>query len=107
MHTGRSRIDQGATVERLYSRDRLLEVADRLVDLQAAVCGLASRNTTSIMPGYTHMQHAQPWVFGHYLLGVFHAFSEHFDRLVAAFERTNLNPLGTGGLSGTSWPLNP
>ncbi len=106
MHTGRSRIDQGATVERLYARDRLLEVADRLVALQVAVCGLASENTTSIMPGYTHMQHAQPWVFGHYLLGAFHAFSEHFDRLVAAYERTNRNPLGTVGLSGTSWPLN-
>ena len=55
MHTGRSRIDQGATVERLYTRDRLLDVVERLVDLQAVIIRVAARNSKAIMPGYTHM----------------------------------------------------
>jgi argininosuccinate lyase len=106
MHTGRSRIDQGATVRRLFKRDRLLDVLDRLVALQAVILNTANRHSNTIMPGYTHMQHAQPWVFGHYLLSVFDKFSEDFQRVSSAYARVNLNPLGTVGLSGTSWPIN-
>ncbi len=105
MHTGRSRIDQGATVERLYARDRLLDVVDRLIDLQGVLIKVGARNATAIMPGYTHMQHAQPWIFGHYLMSFFETFHEDFQRLTEAYGRTNINPLGTVGLSGTSWPL--
>ena len=105
MHTGRSRIDQGATVERLYARDRLLDVVDRLVGLQAVIIRVAARNSKAIMPGYTHMQHAQPWVFGHYLMGLFAKLHDDFQRLNQAYGRTNINPLGTVGLAGTSWPL--
>src|SRR6185436_12153602 len=65
MHTGRSRIDQGATVRRRFKRDRLLDVMERLIRLEAALIGQAKRHARTIMPGYTHMQHAQPWVFGH------------------------------------------
>ena len=57
------------------------------------------------MPGYTHAQHAQPWIFGHYLLSFFQEFHADFLRLTAAYSRTNLNPLGTAALVGTSWPL--
>lgn len=68
MHTGRSRIDQGATVRRLYQRNRMLDVIAQLVSFQAVIVEKAGRHASTIMPGYTHMQQAQPWVFGHYLL---------------------------------------
>ncbi len=106
MHTGRSRIDQGATVRRLFKRDRLFDVLDRLTALQAVILDTANRHSKTIMPGYTHMQHAQPWVFGHYLLSFFDKFYDDFQRVTEAYARVNLNPLGTVGLSGTSWPIN-
>ncbi len=106
MHTGRSRIDQGATVRRRYKRNRMLDVMGRLIELQAALILQAERHARTIMPGYTHMQHAQPWVFGHYLLSFCTKFREDFQRMVECYARVNLNPLGAVGLSGTSWPLN-
>ncbi|MDX3973567.1 argininosuccinate lyase [Shinella sp.] len=105
MHTGRSRIDQGATVRRLYKRNRLLAVLDRMNGFRAALIGKAALHSHAIMPGYTHMQQAQPWVFGHYLLSIVSRLDDDFDRLVEAYARVNLNPLGAVGLSGTSWPL--
>ncbi|MCO4861843.1 argininosuccinate lyase [Cupriavidus sp. WGlv3] len=106
MHTGRSRIDQGATVRRLYKRNRILDVMDRLNEFQAAVAEQARRHAHTIMPGYTHMQQAQPWVFGHYLLSFSSRLHDSFERLAQAYRRVNRNPLGTVGLAGTSWPLN-
>jgi len=106
MHTGRSRIDQGATVRRLYDRNRLLNVMDRLIALRRAIVAVAAKHTRTIMPGYTHMQHAQPWVFGHYLLSFSARLRDSFDRLTEAYARLNRNPLGAVGLAGTSWPLN-
>jgi len=106
MHTGRSRIDQGATVRRLYKRNRMLDVMDRLNDLQDAIAEQARRHARTIMPGYTHMQHAQPWVFGHYLLSFSSRLHDSFQRLTEAWARVNRNPLGAVGLAGTSWPLN-
>ncbi len=106
MHTGRSRIDQGATVRRLYDRNRMLDVMDRLNELQAALAMQAARHARTIMPGYTHMQHAQPWVFGHYLLSFSARLHDSFVRLTEAYARVNRNPLGAVGLAGTSWPLN-
>ncbi len=105
MHTGRSRIDQGATVRRLYKRNRLLAVLDRLDAFRAALIDKAEVHAKAIMPGYTHMQQAQPWVFGHYLLSIDSRLNDDYDRLVQAYARVNLNPLGAVGLSGTSWPL--
>jgi argininosuccinate lyase len=105
MHTGRSRIDQGATVRRLYKRNRLLAVLERMNGFRAALIGKAALHSRAIMPGYTHMQQAQPWVFGHYLLSIVSRLGDDFDRLVEAYARVNLNPLGAVGLSGTSWPL--
>lgn len=106
MHTGRSRIDQGATVRRLYKRNRLLAVLEQLNGFRAALIDKAERHARTVMPGYTHMQQAQPWVFGHYLLSIVSRLNDDFDRLVEAYARVNLNPLGAVGLSGTSWPLN-
>lgn len=106
MHTGRSRIDQGTTVRRLYDRNRMLDVMDRLNELQAAIATQAARHARTIMPGYTHMQQAQPWVFGHYLLSFSSRLHDSFVRLTEAYARVNRNPLGAVGLAGTSWPLN-
>lgn len=106
MHTGRSRIDQGATVRRRFKRGRLLDVMMCVIQLQTALIRQAQRHARTIMPGYTHMQHAQPWVFGHYLLSFCTKFREDFQRMVETYARVNLNPLGAVGLSGTSWPLN-
>ncbi len=105
MHTGRSRIDQGATVRRLYQRNRILDVMGRLNALQAAIAEQAEKHARTIMPGYTHMQQAQPWVFGHYLLSFSSRLHDSFERLTQAYARVNRNPLGTVGLAGTSWPL--
>lgn len=105
MHTGRSRIDQGATVRRLYKRNRLLRVFQRINDFRAALISKAQEHAETIMPGYTHMQQAQPWVFGHYLLSIVSRLGDDFDRLVEAYARVNLNPLGAVGLAGTSWAL--
>lgn len=106
MHTGRSRIDQGATVRRLYQRNRMLDVIAQLVSFQAVIVEKAGRHASTIMPGYTHMQQAQPWVFGHYLLSFSSRLHDSFERLTQAFARVNRNPLGAVGLAGTSWPLN-
>lgn len=105
MHTGRSRIDQGATVRRLYKRNRMLVVLDHLNEFRSALIEKAALHTRTVMPGYTHMQQAQPWVFGHYLLSIVSRLDDDFDRLVEAYARVNLNPLGAVGLSGTSWRL--
>lgn len=105
LHTGRSRIDQGATVRRLYKRNRLLLVLARLNDFRAALIEKAKHHIHTVMPGYTHMQQAQPWVFGHYLLSFASRLEDDFDRLVEVYGRVNVNPLGAVGLSGTGWPL--
>jgi argininosuccinate lyase len=106
MHTGRSRIDQGTTVRRLYERNRMLDILELLNAFRDAVIAKSEKHASAIMPGYTHMQQAQPWVFGHYLLSIASRLAEDFHRLVESYARVNLNPLGAVGLAGTSWPLN-
>ncbi|MBS7707724.1 argininosuccinate lyase [Chelatococcus asaccharovorans] len=105
LSTGRSRIDQGATVRRLYERNGTLAVLDRLVALQDALLALAARHSRTLMPGYTHLQPSQPWVFGHYLLGFANKIHRAFVRMLEAYHHLNLSPLGTVGGSGSPWPL--
>lgn len=105
MHTGRSRIDMNACVWRLWCRNRLLDAAQGIVALQKAILDRAERNVETVMPGYTHLQHAQPWTFGHYLTGQAYVLERDFERITGAYGRTNLNALGTAALAGTSWPL--
>jgi argininosuccinate lyase len=105
LHTGRSRLDQGPTVRRLYKRGHLLAVFDGLIELQEALAGQAEQHTHTLMPGYTCLQHAHPTVFGHYLLSFVSKLHDDIERLEAAYTRLNLNPLGAAGLSGTSWPI--
>ncbi len=105
LHTGRSRIDQGATVRRLYKRNQLLLIMEKLLKLRSALIKLAESHQHTLMPGYTHMQHAQPWVFGHYLLSFVDRLDDDFERILRSYRFTNISPLGSAGLVGTAWPL--
>ncbi len=105
MHTGRSRIDQGATVRRLHKRGGMIRVLGEVLALRRAVLAQAAAHRRTVMPGYTHMQHAQPWILGHYLHSMASRLEDDFRRLTEAYARVNLSPLGAVGLAGTSWPL--
>ncbi len=105
MHTGRSRIDHNAAVARLFVRNRLLAVHDGLTALSARLHHMAAEHVGTLMPGWTHLQHAQPWTLGHYLLRQFYLFERDLQRVEEAFARVNLSALGGAALCGTSWPL--
>lgn len=105
LQTGRSRLDQAAATERLYQRDLLLQLADALLPLCGHLLAQAERHAATIMPGYTHLQHAQPWTFGHYLLRQIGILLRDLERLSDAYGRTNLSALGGAAGAGTSWPI--
>jgi argininosuccinate lyase len=105
LQTGRSRNDQDAAADRLFLRDLLLEVTGDLTALQGVVLARAREHAGTVMPGYTHLQHAQPWTFGHYLMRQASALERDLERLGAAFGRTNRSGLGGAANAGTSWPL--
>lgn len=105
LQTGRSRNDQSAAAERLYLRDLLLDAAERLMALQDAVLDQAARHVATLMPGYTHLQHAQPSTFGHHLMRYGAAFERDLARLADTYARTNLSSLGGAAMAGTSWPI--
>ena len=106
LHTGRSRNDQIATTMRLFLRDRLLDVALGLERLLAELLALAGRHIDVIIPGYTHLQQAQPVSAGHYWMAHFTAFSRDAERLYFALDSLNECPLGAGALAGSTLPLN-
>jgi argininosuccinate lyase len=105
LHTGRSRNDQVATDFRLWMRDQIDVTVDLLAALQSAVLRLAEKHVNVILPGCTHLQHAQPVLFAHHLL----AYFEMFDRDRARFRemrgRVNILPLGSAALAGTTYPI--
>ena len=105
MHTGRSRNDQQEAANRVLVRDRLLEVAEAMLRLQDVVLDLALEHADALMPGYTHLQHAQPTTLGHYMLRHYYPFERDQQRLEGAFARTNLNALGGAACVGTTWPV--
>ncbi len=105
LHTGRSRNDQVATDMHLYMKTAIGTVLKRLRDLQDAVVELAERHSMVMMPGYTHLQRAQPVLFSHHLLAYFFMLKRDEERLIAARERTDQCPLGAGALAGSSLPL--
>lgn len=107
LHTGRSRNDQVATDLRLYTRRALIEVAERVLRLQRTLLHLAEGAGDAYLPGYTHMQRAQPVLLAHHLLAHGWAFSRDVDRLLATRHRLNVSPLGAGALAGSSLPLDP
>lgn len=105
LQTGRSRLDQAAATERLYQRDLLLRLSDALLPLVDRLLAMAEQNAARIMPGYTHLQHAQPWTFGHYLMRQASILLRDLERLDEAYRRTNLSALGGAAGAGTSWPV--
>ena len=106
IHTGRSRNDQVATDIRLYLRDQVLLINNELERLLTALLDLADQEKETIMPGFTHLQAAQPVSFGHHLLAYFEMFKRDRERLYDGFKRINTMPLGSAALAGTSYPIN-
>lgn len=105
LHTGRSRNDQVATDVRLWLRDEIDALQPLLAGLQRALVELAAQHVDTVMPGFTHLQVAQPVSFAHHLLAYVEMFARDAERLADVRRRTNRLPLGAAALAGTSWPL--
>ena len=105
LHTGRSRNDQVATDVRLWLRGEIDQISALLVDLQCALVDVADRNVDVILPGFTHLQVAQPVSFGHHMLAYVEMFARDAARLQDVRKRVNCLPLGAAALAGTSYPL--
>lgn len=105
LHTGRSRNDQVATDTRLFAKKRCLELMEANVALRHALVEQAESNFDVIMPGYTHLQHAQPVLFSHHMLAYVWMLTRDYERLSAAYRAADANPLGSAALAGTTYPL--
>ncbi len=105
LHTGRSRNDQVATDVRLYLRDEIYTVRTALRKLQRGLVDLAEREAETILPGFTHLQAAQPVTFGHHMLAWFEMLKRDDGRLADCSRRANVSPLGAAALAGTSYPV--
>ncbi len=105
LHSARSRNDQVALDVRMYLRDEVSEIHDLLGSLQKVLIGLADRYRDVILPGYTHLQRAQPVLLGHHLLAYYEMFERDRGRLEDCFRRLNIMPLGAGALAGTVLPI--
>ncbi len=105
LHTGRSRNDQVATDIRLYIRDEIDAILPELKRLQEGLVMLAEREADSIMPGFTHLQTAQPVTFGHHMLAWFEMIKRDIERLQDCRKRVNTMPLGSAALAGTTYPI--
>ncbi|EKN71696.1 argininosuccinate lyase [Neobacillus bataviensis LMG 21833] len=106
LHTGRSRNDQVATDMHLYLRTKTTELIKLLEDVQKALIGQAKENVETLIPGYTHLQRAQPVSFAHHVLAYFWMFERDKERLIDSLKRINWLPLGSGALAGTTFPIN-
>lgn len=105
LHTGRSRNDQVALDMKLYVRDEIDELKDLLYELLGEVLRIMEENTTTYMPGFTHLQKAQPTTLAHHFGAYFEMFIRDFDRLRSTRKRMNLSPLGSGAFAGTTYDL--
>ena len=105
LHTGRSRNDQVALDIRMYLMDETAEIEEMLIETMGTFLELAKEHTGTIMPGYTHLQKAQPITFAHHAMAYFEMFKRDFSRLSECRKRTNVMPLGSGALAGTTYPL--
>lgn len=106
LHTARSRNDQVALDIRLYLRDEIDEIIIQVKSLIESLCNQAEQHLETVMPGYTHLQRAQPITFGHHLMAYAQMLLRDIDRLNATRERMNVLPLGSCALAGTTYPLN-
>ena len=105
LHTGRSRNDQVALDVRLWLRDEIVALLDEVRTLQRTLVDLGAANATVVIPGYTHLQRAQPVYFAHHLLAYVEMLDRDHGRLVDCFDRANVCPLGSGALAGSTLPL--
>ncbi len=105
LHTARSRNDQVALDIRMVLKKESAEITEKLKELVLVLCDKAEENKTAIMPGYTHLQRAQPITFGHHLMAYAAMLLRDIDRLSDAYERINVLPLGSGALAGTTYPI--
>jgi argininosuccinate lyase len=105
LHTGRSRNDQVATDIRLYLRDEIDVIASEITRLQKGLANLAKREASTIMPGFTHLQTAQPVTFGHHILAWNEMLQRDYERLLDCRKRVNVMPLGAAALAGTTYPI--
>ena len=105
LHTGRSRNDQVALDIRMYLKKELLNIKDLLKLLMEAIVEVAESNKDVIMPGYTHLQRAQPILFSHHMMAYYEMMKRDLDRLEDCFKRVDVMPLGAGALAGTTYPL--
>jgi len=105
LHTGRSRNDQVATGTRMFVRDAIANAQIALRKVQDALLVQAERHMGAVMPGYTHLQRAQPVLFSHHLLAYFEMFDRDLDRFADCRRRTNVLPLGSGALAGVPYPI--
>jgi len=106
LHTGRSRNDQVAVDIRLYVRDEIDGILQEITRLQQGLLSIAEQEADTIMPGFTHLQTAQPVTFGHHLLAWFEMLSRDYERYVDTRKRVNISPLGSAALAGTTYPIN-
>ena len=105
LHTGRSRNDQIATDLRLFARSQIDEICKLITDFQMAIVNLAEKEADTILPGFTHLQTAQPVTFGHHMMAWFEMLSRDFDRFQDCRKRVNQSPLGSAALAGTTFPI--
>ena len=105
LHTGRSRNDQVALDIRMYLKDQISEIKQLLAELMQTLNSMASEHTATILPGYTHLQNAQPVTFAHHLLAYMEMFKRDHARLCDVYKRTNIMPLGSGALAATTYPI--
>ena len=105
LHTSRSRNDQVALDTHMFVRHAVVEVLDHIRELQNALVESADANKDVIMPGYTHLQRAQPILFAHHLMAYFNMLTRDFERFQGVYVRTDLMPLGAGALAGTTLPI--
>jgi len=105
LHTARSRNDQVGTDTRLYLRDQIQQIRQQLRIFQEVLLDIAQNNIETLIPGYTHLQRAQPLSLAHHLLAYFHMTQRDWERLGDVYRRVNISPLGSGALAGTTFPI--
>lgn len=105
LHTARSRNDQVATDMHLYLKEQLGHVLDKLANLNSVLLDLAEKHVETIMPGYTHLQHAQPISFAHHLMAYYNMFQRDSERFAFNLKHTDQSPLGAAALAGTTFPI--
>lgn len=105
LHTGRSRNDQVALDTRMYLKDEINEIIKKIADVEKVIIDISLKNLNTIMPGYTHLQKAQPITFAHHLMAYFEMFKRDIQRLKDCYKRVNIMPLGSGALAGTTYNL--